>query len=349
MTHQTHDAHDSQRAPICADCHQPIPQGKTRQCEACDATLCAGCARWWADRAYCEEHRLVCASCGRDDDADGTWCQTCEDPVCSDCVGWCHDCDETLCAEHQHGCGSCGESYCGYHYDEHECSYGRRRHPDYRSPYAGRAQAAAAFTFGLEIEINGPHERDRMQDSPLVAGWCPDGSLDDRGLEYQTQPLTHDRETVGELSALVAAIPADPEDRAGGHLHVRRTGRQTPAGWYWALHALDDEQAASLNMRHRTYDRWCALRHGDYHGKETAVNGDHTLTIELRTFGAWHAGSAMKLAPALDWAHTMWRFLQRFPAGGLKARDIERMSRVACRQAQPAAARKRRIPAGAVA
>ena len=116
-------------------------------------------------------------------------------------------------------------------------------------------------------------------------------------------------------------------------MHISRTGRQTPARWYWALEALDETQCEALNMRHMTDTRWCELIHGDYCGKDTAINDTHRHTIEFRTFGPWHHDTAGRLDAAVHYMHAMWRFLQKFPVPKLKTRDIQAMSRVAATQA----------------
>ena len=109
-------------------------------------------------------------------------------------------------------------------------------------------------------------------------------------------------------------------------MHVRRTRRQTPSRWYWALKGLSDRQARNLNMRHTYYNRWCELRHGDYSGKDTAVNNTHADTIELRTFARWDDATATRLAVALEWAHHMWRYFESHELYQLKTADIMRES-----------------------
>ena len=181
------------------------------------------------------------------------------------------------------------------------------------------------FTVGLEIEVNGGHDMDRMKDSGLIAGWCSDLSLDE-GLEYQTRILT--AEDFDDLVDLIAGIRTRSNEpgRAGGHMHVRRTSRQTPGRWYWALKGLSDRQARALNMRHATDCRWCRLVHGDYTGKAVAVNDNHAGTIELRTFARWDGTTAHRLRPALEWAHHMWRYFQEHEPYRLTTADIMRES-----------------------
>lgn len=86
-------------------------------------------------------------------------------------------------------------------------------------------------------------------------------------------------------------------------------------------------------MRHMTDTRWCELIHGDYCGKDTAINDTHRHTIEFRTFGPWHHDTAGRLDAAVHYMHAMWRFFQKFPVPKLKTRDIQAMSRVAATQA----------------
>lgn len=182
------------------------------------------------------------------------------------------------------------------------------------------------LTIGLEIEINGAHGQSRLKESPLIAGWCTDLSLDDEGREYQTRILT--REDFDAIYGLVRGIHTESRepDKAGGHMHLRRTSRQTPSRWYWALKGLSDQQARNLNMRHTSDNRWCELTHGDYDGKHTAVNGCHENTIELRTFARWDETTAHRLIPALEWASHMWRHFESHDLYQLKTADIMRES-----------------------
>ena len=204
--------------------------------------------------------------------------------------------------------------------------------PCYRDPYEGRP-VREPFTFGLEIEVDGNHDTDMLRNHRLIAGWCPDGSLHhDGSLEYQSEPMTMSQLT--EIRRLVERIATDTDNTlSGGHMHISRTGRQTPARWYWALEALDGTQCEALNMRHMTDTRWCELIHGDYCGKDTAINDTHRHTIEFRTFGPWHHDTAGRLDAAVHYMHAMWRFFQKFPVPKLKTRDIQAMSRVAATQA----------------
>lgn len=57
----------------------------------------------------------------------------------------------------------------------------------------------------------------------------PDGSLHhDGSLEYQSEPMTMSQLT--EIRRLVERIATDTDNTlSGGHMHISRTGRQTPA------------------------------------------------------------------------------------------------------------------------
>lgn len=87
-------------------------------------------------------------------------------------------------------------------------------------------------------------------------------------------------------------------------MHLRRTNRQTPSRWYWALKGLSDQQARNLNMRHTTNNRWCELIHGDYAGKHTArrprprTRDDHTPRDDAAESSASSVGSAPSGAEA---------------------------------------------------
>lgn len=193
------------------------------------------------------------------------------------------------------------------------------RTPHYQTPHYQKC------TFGLELETERPLTPTTMQavkSSRLIAGWEPDCSLPDGALEYQTQPFgVHD---IDEVVDLVKRLPAARQGKAGGHLHVARTSRQTCSRWYHALSGLSDELAEALNMRHTSDDRWCYLDHGYYTGKHTAVNGDHAGTIELRTFGHWGRDTVSKLPAALRWAHVMWRYFENAPLRRLTAESIRK-------------------------
>lgn len=286
---------------------------------------------------------IICESCGNPHPSeDMSKCDDCGNECCDDCLNRCERCLDVLCRDCVEPCQRCGAVYCDdcIEWDDIEeetvCEdcLNRGVEPDYHDPYANTPHAKDAYTFGIEIEIDGDHDPRPLRDSGLIAGWKPDPSLCDHGMEYQTQPLPWNAETLTGIERLIGRIEQGGcGECPGGHIHIRRTERQTPARWYHALTGIDGEQAARLNMRHLTEDRWCALRHNAYHGKCTAVNADHTDTIELRTFGAWDEHTVHSLIPALTWLHAMWRFLQHHPVGTLKARDIRRMSRVQADQA----------------
>lgn len=247
--------------------------------------------------------------------------------------GWNHG---RLCHQYTH-CG-CARPYRG---DSWTCYCPEHWHEDnYKGPYDGKPWYDSAFTFGLELEVDGTLKtkaHDTLRTSPLVAGYSRDGSLRGAGLEYHTHPLT--MSDLDTLTDMVSGISSDiRQRRSGGHMHVRRTKLQTAPRWYWALRAFtenDDMRTLAwerLNMRHvlegREHDNasessyWCPLIHGDYSGKRTAVNDCHSLTIELRTFGRWDKDTAPRLANAVRWAHHMWRYFQHNPLHSLDSTAI---------------------------
>ena len=279
---------------------------------------------------------IMCQVCHHISDLqDMHTCDQCGRRICTDCYTYCEFC-------RRRGCLGCLENIEG---DEVACpdcarySVGTYGTP-YRNPYPENIKGKP-LTIGIEIEINGGHNHRAIATNDLVARWCGDGSLTGGGLEYQTQPLATDPETLVRLRDLVAGIiPEDPQDRAGGHIHVTRTPRQTRGRWLRALAALDHDKAAWLNMRHADPDnnRWCRVTHRE-DGKRTAVNGEHGNTIELRTFGPWNADSVDTLMPAIHWIRTMWRFFENHP-DLIRNKDIEATSRTAWANAVPAIARK---------
>lgn len=239
---------------------------------------------------------------------------------------------------HQYTHRECARSYRG---DSWACYCPEHWHEDnYRGPYDGKPWYDSAFTFGLELEVDGTlktEAHDTLRTSPLVAGYCRDGSLRGAGLEYHTHPLT--MTDIDALTDVVSGISSDiRQRRSGGHMHVRRTKLQTAPRWYWALKAfIKDSHMRTLaweqlNMRHvlesSEHDSasessyWCALIHGDYSGKRTAVNDCHATTIELRTFGRWDCDTAPRLANAVRWAHHMWRYFQHNPLHSLDSEKI---------------------------
>jgi hypothetical protein len=247
------------------------------------------------------------------------WCAQCGTPLDPssayyDC-GAC-GCDAILCEQCEGS--SDGGCYCPRH-----CGNGMLREPkgaEYTPPYT--FGSGKQFTFGVEVELESELDADfaaDVTDSGLIAGWDCDPSLGDGGVELQTNILD-----MSKLPALVALIERIPDygDAAGGHIHVARTTNQRASRWYWALHGLDASQCRLLNMRHMSDDYWCGLKHGEYTGKHTAVNDEHTDTIELRTFDCWYEGSANKLVPAVKWVRAMWRFFENHPRG-VKAKTIE--------------------------
>lgn len=330
-----HECHECGKR-ICADC--------LCRCESCETALCGNCATECnvCNNTVCEQCLNQCTDCNRRIcDNCTSACDACEQSLCRYCGRYCYECDNLICDECTYWC-PCDRAFCSEDCRDECDSCGNTQEPCYHNPYTGTpALSRETFTVGLEIEIDGHHDRDHMTSSPLIAGWCPDGSLTEGGLEYQTQPLT--MRDIDALTTLVEGIPEPDENRrAGGHMHISRTDRQTPSRWYWALKALTDDQCDQLNMRHHADSRWCQLTHNQYGGKYTAVNADHRRTLELRTFGAWHAGTAHKLAPAIHWTHTMWRLFQHHPKYSLKTEDIMACSRTAHRAAMPAPRKENR-------
>lgn len=332
---------DTTKTP--ATCHLCGSEDAPTQCHDCGQRCCTDCMRRWGALRYCADCAPHCWECGRDDDPGESggnwmpgWCETCGRPVCTDCRRTCQGCGDPCCYE---------DVYYPYGDDSDEpfcpgCSEERHSEPRYLSPYAGNAKARDPFTFGLEIEVEGGHDQDALKNGPLIAGWCLDGSMHEEGsMEYQTNPLTADPGTLRDLHALVDGIRPDMEqEHSGGHMHLSRTPRQRASRWYWALSGLDEHQADDLHMRHLKplENSWCQLSHGHYGSKFCAVNDEHYDTIELRTFGPWHHGTAGKLIPAITWAHTMWRYFQHHETGTLRTTDIQAMSRTAYRAAMPA-------------
>lgn len=264
------------------------------------------------------ELRLV--DTAADFDHESEWCAQCGTPI--DSAGseyYCcdvYDCDAILCED----CGGSGHDYyCPRHRGNR--LFSGCKECEYTYPYAlGRG---GQFTFGVEVEIESELDEEfgkNVKESDLIAGWGKDPSLDENGVELQTNIL--DMPKLPALRRLVERIPYYGEN-AGGHIHVARTANQCGSRWYWALHGLDESQCERLNMRHLADPYWCMLNHGEYGGKHTAVNDEHADTIELRTFDCWYEGSASKLVPAIRWIRSMWRFFEKHPRGTVKAETIE--------------------------
>lgn len=275
-----------------------------------------------------QEQPPLCRVCNIPEDGEHlrhcTWCRRdqplCEFITCDDCgAEYCPDCVHVLECDCQ-VCTTCERSH--RHAEDDE------RIPVYISPYEDRPVNRGAFTFGIEIECEDDSRQYLMRESRLIAGWCHDQSLNYWGMEYQTQPFAWNIAYLEDLEVLVDQLPENT-GYAGGHIHVARNGMQSPARWYWALKALDEEQCETLNMRHLSDSRWCCLEHDHYHGKDTAVNADHSDTIELRTFGAWDRSTSHKLMPALTWIHSMWRLFNKAPLYSLKTADITACSQTA--------------------
>lgn len=223
----------------------------------------------------------------------------------------------------------CDRYICAECANRHEYNWCCDLHADrgWRTPRY-RTTPHQKCTFGLELETERalpPSAMRAVKSSSLIAGWEPDCSLPDGALEYQTQPFSI--RDIDEIVDLVKRLPACRAGKAGGHLHVSRTSRQTCGRWFRALDGLSTKLAEELNMRHASDDdRWCCLAHGYYSGKHSAVNGDHPGTIELRTFGHWGRDTVSKLPAALRWAHAMWRYFENAPLRRLTAESIRRYS-----------------------
>lgn len=245
-----------------------------------------------------------CAQCGTPIDPDGSEYHRCD----------VYECDAVLCED----CGVRGDYYCPRHRGNELLTDSMA--PEYTYPYASRG--GHQFTFGVEIEIESELSDDFVENvtnSDIIAGWDKDASLGRNGVELQSNIL--DMSKLPDLQRIVKGIPEWGEN-AGGHIHVARTPNQCASRWYWALRGLDAAQCRLLNMRHLSGDYWCALTHGEYTGKHTAVNDEHADTIELRTFGCWYEGSVDELAPAVKWIRAMWRFFEKHPRGTVSAAFI---------------------------
>lgn len=258
-----------------------------------------------------------------DFDCEYEWCAYCGTPIDPDGCDY-YGCDHYGCDAVL--CDDCSGSGDGYYCPQHNvCEmFQTSKEPDYTSPY--EHGHSGQFTFGVEIEIESELNFDFeeiVEHSDLIAGWNHDPSLGENGVELQTNIL--DMSKLNALQQIVEGIP-DYGENAGGHIHVARTPNQCASRWYWALHGLNEVQCGRLNMRHMADNYWCELRHGDYTGKHTAINDDHTDTIELRTFDCWYEDSASNLVPAVKWVRAMWRFFEKHTRGTLKAETIERYS-----------------------
>lgn len=258
-----------------------------------------------------------------DFDNEGEWCAQCGTPIdpdgseyyCCDVF----DCDAVL-------CGNCGDIRGNYYCPRHSGNelLTDSMGPEYTYPYAFRG--GHRFTFGVEIEIESELSDDFVENvtgSDIIAGWSKDASLEGNGVELQSNIL--DMSRLLDLQRIIEGIPEYGEN-AGGHIHVARTPNQCASRWYWALRGLDAAQCRLLNMRHLDDDYWCALTHGEYTGKHTAVNDEHADTIELRTFDCWYKGAADSLVPAVKWIRAMWRFFEKHPRGTVTASLIEKYS-----------------------
>ena len=335
---KTTDGVNDETPRVCSWCDKTLREDETEQCATCDGSMCDECAYTCGEcgarlcenckgecaecgYAYCPSHLVECSECPRKLCGEcAAHCTNCDCVLCENCAQLCDECEEYVCADCRYACENCDETLCGdcvRWSDQNDCAYCEDCMPDYKYPEYSMERRSLMnshehmFTVGLEIEINGGHDHARIKRNPLIAGYCTDGSLYHReGLEYQTDILFST--DIDALAALVESIHCDGSEpeRAGGHMHVRRTSRQTPSRWYWALKGLSDRQARQLNMRHTTGCRWCELRHDYYDGKDTAVNGAHCDTIELRTFGRWDETTAHRLTPAIEWAHHMWRYFE---------------------------------------
>ena len=254
---------------------------------------------------------------------ESEWCAQCGTPIDTDSSEYyscdVFECDAVLCEN----CGGYGNNYyCPRH--RINAMFSEGKDCEYTYPYERGHDGQ--FAFGVEIEIESELDADFVENvtnSDLIAGWDKDQSLGQNGVELQTNVL--DMSKLPALRKLVERIP-DYGENAGGHIHVARTVNQCASRWYWALRGLDETQCERLNMRHMRDNYWCALNHGDYVGKHTAVNSEHQDTIELRTFDCWYEDSASKLVPAVKWIRAMWRFFEKHPRGTVKAKTIEQYS-----------------------
>lgn len=252
---------------------------------------------------YAEYYCCTCGACG---ERPGTRLDE-----CADCRRW-------FCGDHLYPCPACGRLLCSACVDEHDCCPIGEKFPKYRST------AASKFSYGVEIEVAGAHDQETMKKSRLIAGWCSEDSVDCPGAgEYQTQPLTCPADTM-ELTRLISSI--EPRggvlSDAGGHIHVKRTKKQSALAWLVALEALGPRACKAMNMRHmfEGENYYCKPVYV-FTGKHVAVNDEHERTIELRTFGPWWGKTAGRLQPAVQWIHGMWDWFEAHDAACLIAAE----------------------------
>jgi hypothetical protein len=256
-----------------------------------------------------------------DFDYESEWCAQCGTPIDLDGSDY-YSCDNYSCNAVL--CEYCGGSENSYYCPRHRVNemFATGKDDEYTYPYT--FVGGSQFTFGVEIELESELSDDfvgNVIDSDIIAGWDKDQSLERNGVELQTNILN--MSMLPDLQRIVEDIREYGEN-SGGHIHVARTPNQCASRWYWALRGLDAAQCRLLNMRHLGDDYWCSLNHGDYTGKHTAVNDEHTDTIELRTFDCWYEGTANKLVPAVKWIRAMWRFFEKHPRGTVSASLIGR-------------------------
>lgn len=256
-------------------------------------------------------------------DMEGEWCAQCGTPIDLD-HGEYYTCDAYDCWAAL--CEQCGDNQAGdgHYCPKHQETFTDTKQARYDYPY--EYGDGNQFTYGIEIELESALSDDFIQTvatSDIIAGWTRDASLEHGGIELQTNIL--DMSRLSALRQIVQDIPERGEN-AGGHIHVARTPNQCASRWYWALRGLNVTECRLLNMRHLDDDRWCTLHHGEYAGKHTAVNDEHSDTIELRTFDCWYAGTVDKLIPAVKWVRAMWRFFEKHARGTVSANMIEQYS-----------------------
>lgn len=252
---KTTDGVNDETPRVCSWCDKTLREDETEQCATCDGSMCDECAYTCGEcgarlcenckgecaecgYAYCPSHLVECSECPRKLCGEcAAHCTNCDCVLCENCAQLCDECEEYVCADCRYACENCDETLCGdcvRWSDQNDCAYCEDCMPDYKYPEYSMERRSLMnshehmFTVGLEIEINGGHDHARIKRNPLIAGYCTDGSLYHReGLEYQTDILFST--DIDALAALVESIHCDGSEpeRAGGHMHVRRTSRAT--------------------------------------------------------------------------------------------------------------------------
>lgn len=314
----------------CGDCGEPIVRTieDERVCLSCaeDISTCERCERYTSgplDETV--RNRFICSDCASAMET----CDHCDllttsrheaaggDDVCTRCSNryyWrCGGYDCGLLIDTGDYCSGCWESH------DDDDDYGSGDSSGLINSYSYRPHAVfhgdGPVFLGLELEINTPWGDTANCARTAVThlgdlGYLKEDSSISRGFEIVTHPMSHDHARTQFPWQMLQELHAQgcDGDDTGLHVHVSRTGFDSPAHVYrWLKLLYRNSEHVSVVAR-RTSDNWAAwtawdrqqVKHyckGDRSAERyRAINVTNRATFEVRVFQASLVGQQVMAA-----------------------------------------------------